>query len=133
MISFHLSESTSWYNQSFQQMCLLIWTSSSGERCGPWASCLLWRWLTIFSTWVYHYKRMCPIHSLSQYDADLGPQGQIYKVFVISLCLTSNFCLLWHLLPYLAHRCINIRGHVSNIHDPPPRFDLKVEFIGFLT
>ena len=23
-------------------MCLLIWTVFSGERCGPWASCLIW-------------------------------------------------------------------------------------------
>ena len=26
-----------WYNH----LCLLIWTVFSGERCGPWASCLL--------------------------------------------------------------------------------------------
>ena len=28
-------------------MCLLIWTVFSGERCGPWASCL---WVPLFLT-----------------------------------------------------------------------------------
>ena len=40
MSGFRLFKSTLWYNHSFEQMCLLIWTGFSGEWSGPWASCL---------------------------------------------------------------------------------------------
>ena len=38
MIGFLLSKSKLWYNYSFQQLYLLIWTDFSGERCYPWAN-----------------------------------------------------------------------------------------------
>ena len=43
MMGFFLSKKILhvWYNQSSEQMFLLIWTSFSGERCGTWASCYI--------------------------------------------------------------------------------------------
>ena len=34
-------------------MCLLIWTVFSGERCGPWASCLKLRNIRVFSVYCH--------------------------------------------------------------------------------
>lgn len=42
--------------------------------------CLLKHWHTIFGTRVYHYKMMCRVYSLSWYDIDLCPQGQINRI-----------------------------------------------------
>ena len=41
---------------------------------------LIWHWLTIFSTWVYHHEKMWHVNSRSQFDVDLWPQGQIYRL-----------------------------------------------------
>ena len=62
---------------------------------------LLWHWLTIVGTWVYHHEMMCHVHSWSQYYFNLWPQCQIIRVFNMSYCLASNlFFLLWHWLNY---------------------------------
>ena len=73
--------------------------------------------------------------TLSRYDLQLWPQGQIYRVFDMFLCLAHNFFGGDIGLPYLAHGCITIRRCVAYIHDPDTtlNFDLKVKFIGFLT
>ena len=52
-----------WYNHSFAEMCLLIWTGFSSGWFGSWASCLVLHRLTIFGTWVHHHKTMCHAHS----------------------------------------------------------------------
>ena len=39
---------------------------------------------------------MCRVHSWSRFDIDLWPQCQILEVFVLSLCPTRNFRVLWH-------------------------------------
>ena len=49
----------------------------------------VWHWLTIFGTWVYHYKRMCRVHSWPLNDLDLWPQYQNY-IFTMNLCLASS-------------------------------------------
>ena len=51
---------------------------------------LLWHWLTIVGTWVYHHEMMCHVHSWSWYYFNLWPQCQIIRVFNMSLCLASN-------------------------------------------
>ena len=48
MIVFLLSKSTLWYNHGFEQICLLILTGFTGERCGPWAS-----FFFFFFVWVF--------------------------------------------------------------------------------
>ena len=99
---------------------------------------LIWHWLTIFGTWVYHHeKRFDHVHSCCRFNVNLWSQGQIY-------CLLS--CL--HVRPvtsvsfaidipymYLSHGSITIRGFVKYMHDPDTTltFDLKVQFLGFMT
>ena len=58
--------------------------------------CLLWHWHTIFGTWVYHHERMCQVHSWSWYNIDLWLQGQIYRVYDMSLCSGLSFFVLWY-------------------------------------
>ena len=88
---------------------------------------MIWQLLTIFGTWVYHHEKMWHVHSCSRFDADLWPQGQILKAFVMSSCSTCNFCLLWH--------WHTIFGTWVYHHDPNTilTFDLKVKFIRFDT
>ena len=38
---------------------------------------MVWHWLTIFGTWMYHHQTMCQVHSWSRFNVDLWPQGQI--------------------------------------------------------
>ena len=59
---------------------------------------MVWHWLTIFGTWVYHHETMCSVHSWSRYDLELWPQGQIYRVFDMFSCSSHNFFLDWHWL-----------------------------------
>ena len=46
-----LSKSTLWYNYCFGQMCLLIWTGFSSERCNPWTCCFHFRQCETLSSW----------------------------------------------------------------------------------
>ena len=48
---FFLSKSTLWYNYCFGQMCLLIWTGFSSERCNPWTCCFHFRQCETLSSW----------------------------------------------------------------------------------
>ena len=65
---------------------------------------LVWLSLTIFGTWVYHYKTMCRAHSWSWYDIDIWPQGQICSVFDMISCPAYNYLFLFDIgSPYLAH------------------------------
>ena len=57
---------------------------------------MVWHWLTIFGTWVYHHDKMCRVHSWSRYDLELWPQGQIYRVFDMFSCPAHNFFMVWH-------------------------------------
>ena len=59
---------------------------------------MVWHWLFIFGTWVYHHQTKCRIHSWSRYDLELWPQGQIYRVFYMFSCPAHNFFLDWHWL-----------------------------------
>ena len=57
--------------------------------------CKLWHWHIIFGTWVYHYEKMCQVHSWSWYDLEHWPQGQIYRVCDMALCSGLSFFVLW--------------------------------------
>ena len=59
---------------------------------------LVWHWLSIFDTLVYHHETMCRVHSWSRYDLELSPEGQIYRVFDMFSCPAHNLFLdwLWH-------------------------------------
>ena len=47
-------------------MCLLIWTVFSGERCGPWASCLEFMLLDFFiAVWMYNSSEILDIRKFS--------------------------------------------------------------------
>ena len=84
MIGFLLLKSTLWYNHSFEQMFLLIWTGFSGERCGPWASCL---YLSSEPTCLYN-------QSLTLMWT-MWPIGHCFKpVQWIHVCNNDNFALL---------------------------------------
>ena len=59
---------------------------------------MVWNWLTIFGTWMYHHETMCRLYSWFSYDLELWPQGQIYRVFDMFSCPAHNFFLNWHWL-----------------------------------
>ena len=114
-------------------VCLSVCPSVCADLCPAHNFFMVWHWLTIFGTWVYHHETMCRVHSWSRYDLELWPQGQIYRVFDMFSCPAHNFFLIDIGLPYLAHGCITIRQCVAYIHHPDSMltFDLKVKFKGF--
>ena len=76
-----------WYNH----MCLLIWTVFSGERCGPWASCLS------FNIVILCLARECitMVQCVTYiYDFDLWPQYQF--IFSPWIWVWQNVFALWH-------------------------------------
>ena len=112
---------------------ITVCPSVCADSCPAHYFFMVWHWLTIFGTWVYHHETMCRVHSLSRYDLELWPQGQIYRVFDMFSCPVHNFFGIDIGLPYLTHWCITIRQCVAYIHDPDSMltFDLKVKFKGF--
>ena len=79
-------------------VCLSICLSVCADSCPAHNFFMVWHWLTIFGTWVYHHGTMCRVHSWSRYDLELWPQGQIYRVFDMFLCPAHNFFMVWHWL-----------------------------------
>ena len=83
----------------------------------------VWHWLTIFGPLVYHHEMMCHVHSWSQYNVDLRPQGQIYR-FVSDLELFLDLTLVNHIW----HMCLSpwepLRGSVVYIYDPNSNINL---------
>ena len=77
---------------------------------------------------------MCRVHSWSRYDLELWPQGQIYKVFDMFLCLAHNYFWFDVGLPYLADVSITMRRCNTFIHVPDSMltFDFKFKFISKL-
>ena len=66
-------------------------------RVQPFTFFLVWHWLTIFGTWVYHHQTICGVHLWSQCNIDLWGKGQIYRVYDTALCSGHNFFVLWHI------------------------------------
>ena len=67
-------------------------------RVRPITFFMVWHWLTIFGTWMYHHETMCRVHSWSRYELEPWPQGQIYRVFDMFSCPVHNFFMVWHWL-----------------------------------
>ena len=84
-----------------------LWSQGQIYRVFDMFSCpahnffMVWQWLTIFGTWMYHHETMCHVHSWSRYDLELWPQGQIYRVFDMFSCPAHKFFLDWHWLTIL--------------------------------
>ena len=74
--------------------------------------CLLWHWHIIFGTWFFHHKMMCLVHSF-RYVVDILPQGQIYMVYDIALCLDHSIFSFDIDPTYLAHTCITMGQYVT--------------------
>ena len=70
---------------------------------------------TILGTWMHHYETMCCIHSWSQLDVDLWPQGQIYRVFDMFSCPVHNYLLIWHWLTIFGI-CVNHHEKMCRVH-----------------
>ena len=79
-------------------VCPSVCPSVCADSCPAHNFFMVWHWLTIFGTWVYHHERMCRLHSWSRYDLELWPQGQIYRVFDMFSCQAHNFLMVWHWL-----------------------------------
>ena len=77
---------------------LSVCLSVCADSCPAHNFFMVWHWLTIFGTWMYHHETMCLVHSWSRYDLELRPQGQIYRVFDMFSCLAHNFFMVWHWL-----------------------------------
>ena len=94
---------------------------------------LVWHWLTIFGTWVYHHKMMRRVHSWSRFDVDHRPQGQKLLSCLHVRPVTSVSYDIG--IPYLAHGSLTKRARVKYIHDPDTTltFDLRVKITGFMT
>ena len=96
---------------------------------------LIWHWLTIFGTCIYHHERMCHVHSWSRFDLDLWPQCHIYWDFDMFSSPAHNYFFLFDIgLPYLAHASITIKGCVTYIHEPDSTWPLtSISHYCFLT
>ena len=70
---------------------------------------------------VYHHKTMCLVHLCSQYDDDLQPQRQIYRLRSRTTSLLFFDITIY--LPYFAHEWITM-GRVIYIHDLCMMYDL---------
>ena len=95
-----------------------------------------WHWLTIFVTWVYHHESMYHIHSWSWYYVDLWPQGQIYRVYDIWICVrASAFSSFDIAILCLARECITIVRYVTYIHELciTLTFDLNIKIFIYLS
>ena len=80
-----------------------VGSSVCADSCPAQNFILLWHWLTIFGTWVYHHGTMCHIHSwhLYLYDLDLWPQYKnLHVVNIHDLCMSLT-CDLNMLYRYL--------------------------------
>ena len=82
---------------------------------------MVWHWLTIFCTWVYHHETMCGVNSWSRYDLELWPQGQIYRVFDMFSCPAHNYFWGWHWLTifgtWVYHHKMMCRVHSWSWYD----------------
>ena len=85
---------------------------------------MVWHWLTIFGTWVYHHETMCRVHSWSRYDLELWSQGQIYRVFDMFSCQANNFFLVWH-WPTIFGTWVYHHKKMCRVHSWS-RYDLEV-------
>ena len=74
---------------------------------------MVWHWLTIFGTWVYHHKAMCRVNSWSRYDLELWPPGQIYRVFNMFSCPAHNFFFWLTLAYHIWHMDVSPSDNVS--------------------
>ena len=74
-----------------------LWPQGQIHRVYNMFSCLaynyllIWHWLSIFGTCVYHYERMSRVHLLSRIDIDIWPQGGIYRFLSILCVQTATF------------------------------------------
>ena len=79
-------------------VCPSVCPSVCADSCPAHNFFMVWHWLTIFGTWVYHHETMCRIHSWSRYDLELWPQAQINRIFDMFSCPAHNFFMVWHWL-----------------------------------
>ena len=82
----------------------------------------------IFGAWMYHHQIMCRVHSLSRFNVDFWPQGQIYRILSclhVRPVTSVSFDLG---ISNLADWSITIRGCVKYIHVPDTtlNFDLWI-------
>ena len=89
---------------------------------------LIWHWLIIFGTWVYHHENMWQVHSYSGFDVDIWSHG--LKAYRLLLCVLARLLTAVSFdsgLPYLTHGSITMTGCVKYIHDHGTMltFDLK--------
>ena len=95
---------------------------------------LVWHWLTIFGTWVYHPETMCCVLSWSDTTLNFDLKVKFIR-FLTCFCVRPiTFFGFDFGIQYFAHGCITIRRCVAYIQDPDTtlNLDLKVKFIGFL-
>ena len=92
---------------------------------------LVWHWLTVFGTWVYHHKTTCHEHSWSRQDLKLWPQVQFILCLTCLLVWPITFFFIWHWLTIFGTWVYHYEKmwyvHSCSWFD----FDLKVKFIGF--
>lgn len=77
--------------------------------------CLLWHFQIIFGKYVYRIVTMCRVHSRYQYDIDLWPRGQIYRVFDTHSCSSHNFSFLYTVMLSSSHYFVTTGQYVVHI------------------
>ena len=99
--------------------------------CPAYIFLLIWQWLTIFGTCVYHHERMCHVHLWYCFDIELWPQGQIYRFLsCLGVQPLTSVCFVIG-IPYLAHGSITMRWCVAYIHAPDVTSTFNLKVIGF--
>ena len=71
---------------------------------------MVWHWLTLFGTCVYHHETICRAHSWSRYDINISHQGQIYSFFFMTwVCVWATVFLSRDIVILsLTHECITM-------------------------
>ena len=126
----------SWINIRGQDRNHSVYPSLSVQvSVRPTTFVLVWHWLIIFGTRVYHHGKVWHVHSYFRSDSDFWPQGQIYRP-LSCLHVRPEISLSFDIgILYLTHGPITMRGYVKYIRDPDRTLtiDLNVKFIGFMT
>ena len=114
-------------HEYLESLCLYVLLSVCAESCLAHKIFLVWHWLTICGTWVYHHKTMCDVHSWSRVYVDLWPRGQIYRYFTCFRVRPISFYWFDIDLPYLAHGCISIHERMCRVRSWSRRISLVAQ------
>ena len=70
---------------------LSVCPSVCADSCPAHNFFMVWHWLTIFGTWVYHHETMCRVHSLLHHALDILDLKVNFMSSFTKICVQLNF------------------------------------------